>query len=199
VVRTNEPWTMPSLAMSGRAIALLCTGVLIGWFAERNRTLVAELRLGAERDHLTGIGNHRFYEAAVDRRLGAGRTFALLLCDMDRLKDLNDGHGHSAGDEALRNLADNLRSLARSGDEIARIGGDEFCLVADLRTSGEADSLAARVEAGLTAGGCPATIGWAIHPEDGRSKSELFRVADERLYARKASRTTFLRALPAVG
>ena len=189
-------WTMPSPAMTGRGIALLCTGVLIGWFAERNRALLAELRLGAERDHLTGIGNYRLYEAAVDRRLSAGQTFALVVCDMDGLKDLNDGHGHSAGDDALRALADNLRGLARSGDEIARIGGDEFCLVAALETVAEAESLAARVEAGLAAAGCPATLGWAIHPVDGRSQTELFKIADDRLYARKAARMTMLRALP---
>jgi diguanylate cyclase (GGDEF)-like protein len=190
-------WTLPSAAMSGRAIALLCTGVLVGLFAARNRALVAELRLGAERDHLTGLGNTRFYEAAVDRRLAAGQTFALLLCDMDRLKDVNDGHGHSAGDEALRSLAHNLRRLARSDDEIARIGGDEFCLVANLRSLDQAGSLANRVEAGLAAAGCPATLGWAVHPVDGRSQAELFKVADERLYARKASRARRLSAVPA--
>src|SRR4029079_10522950 len=107
-----------------------------------------------------------------------------------RLKDVNDGQGHSAGDDALCALADSLRSLARSDDEIARIGGDEFCLIATVRSPGEADAIAARVEDALAAAGCPATFGWATHPADGRSRSELFRVADERLYARKSARAT---------
>jgi diguanylate cyclase (GGDEF)-like protein len=183
----------------GRAIALLCTGVLLGWFAARNRALVSELRLSAERDHLTGLGNHRFYEEALERRLRAGAAFVLLVCDMDRLKDVNDGHGHSAGDDALRRLAVNLRTLARADDEIARIGGDEFCVVATVGGDAEAGAMAARVEAALASAGCPATFGWATHPADGASRDELFRAADARLYARKASRTRPLRSVSAAG
>jgi diguanylate cyclase (GGDEF)-like protein len=114
---------------------------------------------------------------------------------MDRLKDVNDGQGHSAGDDALRALADSLRALARSDDEIARSGGDEFCLLAAVRTAGEADAIAARMEDTLASVGCPATFGWATHPGDGRSQTELFRVADGRLYARKAARATRLRSV----
>jgi diguanylate cyclase (GGDEF)-like protein len=176
-------------------VALVFTGMLVGWFAERNRTLVAELRLGAERDYLTGLGNHRSFDTCVERRLGTGETFALLLCDMDGLKDVNDAEGHSAGDDALRALADSLLLLARSGDEIARIGGDEFCVVATVGSPGEADAIAARVEVALVAAGCPATFGWATHPVDGGSKTELFGAADERLYTRKAARTTRLRSV----
>ncbi len=187
------------LSSSARLVALLCTGTLVGWFAARNRMLVGELRVGAERDHLTELGNHRFFEAAVDRRLEAGQAFALLLCDMDRLKDVNDGQGHSAGDEALQGLAGHLRALSRSDDEIARIGGDEFCVVAPLRGHAEADAIAIRIETALAVTGGPATFGWATYPVDGRSKHELFKAADERLYLRKVARTTTLRSLSAAG
>jgi diguanylate cyclase (GGDEF)-like protein len=189
----------PSSSVASRLVALVFTGVLVGWFADRNRALVAELRLRAERDYLTGLGNHRFFDASIERRLGAGGSFALLLCDMDRLKDVNDGQGHSAGDEALRNLADVLRSAARADDDLARIGGDEFCLVAAVRTSSEADAIAGRVEDALDAAGCSATVGWATHPADARTKADLFRIADERLYVRKAARATTLRSLSATG
>jgi diguanylate cyclase (GGDEF)-like protein len=185
--------TTPSLATSGRMIALLSTGLLVGWFADRNRELLAELRVGAEHDPLTGLGNYRYYEAAVERRVGAGETFALLLCDLDRLKDLNDGHGHSAGDEALRTVAASLRSLARTGDDVARIGGDEFCVVAAVDGPGQAAALAARFERHFAAVGCSATLGWASLPFEAASGIELFKLADERLYARKASRIRKLR------
>ena len=191
--------TAPSASSAARFVALLFTGLLVGWFAARNRSLVGELRLGAERDHLTGLGNNRFFEASVDRRLEARSPFALLLCDMDRLKDVNDGHGHSAGDDALRRLADSLRALAQPDDAVARIGGDEFCIVANVRNGAETASLARRIETRLAVAGCHATLGWATHPGDGTSKAELFRLADERLYARKAMRARALRSLPATG
>jgi diguanylate cyclase (GGDEF)-like protein len=198
----NPHWgesTSPSFTTAARFVAVLFTGVLVGWFAARNRALLAELRLGAERDHLTGVGNNRFFETSVDRRLDVGAPFALLLCDMDRLKDVNDGHGHSAGDDALRLLAESLLGLARPEDDVARIGGDEFCVVASVRNAAEAASSARRIEATLAVAGCPATLGWATHPSDGASKADLFRLADERLYARKAMRGRTLRSLPAAG
>ncbi|HKP18417.1 MAG TPA: GGDEF domain-containing protein [Gaiellaceae bacterium] len=185
--------TTLSFATSGRMVALLSTGVLVGWFADRNRQLLAELRLGAEHDPLTGLGNYRYYEAAVERRVEAGQTFALLLCDMDQLKDVNDGHGHSAGDAALRRLAATLQSLARPGDEVARIGGDEFCVVAAVDGPEQAAALAARFERYFASARCPATLGWASLPFEAASARELFQLADERLYARKASRSGKLR------
>jgi diguanylate cyclase (GGDEF)-like protein len=191
----NAVSTTPWVATSGRMVALLATGVLVGWFAARNRALVAELRVNVERDHLTGLGNFRFYESAVERRLARGEPFTLLLCDMDQLKDVNDGQGHSAGDEALRTLATNLRLLAQPGDEIARIGGDEFCVVTTLRTPEEATLLGLRLERELAEAGCPATFGWASQPSDAQLKADLFKVADERLYARKTSRATRLHAV----
>ncbi len=186
-----------SFSSGARFVALLCTGIIVGWFAARNRALVAELRCGAENDNLTGLGNHRYYESALDRRLQSGQTFGLLLCDMDGLKDVNDGQGHSAGDAALRTLADHLRAVARADDEIARIGGDEFCLVVNVPSEEDAVALATRLEAALAGVDCPATFGWAVYPVDARSKTDLFKIADQRLYARKASRETALRSLPA--
>jgi diguanylate cyclase (GGDEF)-like protein len=192
---SNAVPATPWLSTSGRMVALLATGLLVGWFAARNRALVAELRVNVERDHLTGLGNYRFYEAAVERRLDGGKPFTLLLCDMDQLKGVNDGQGHSAGDEALRTLAANLRLLTRAGDEIARIGGDEFCVVTTVRTPEEAIQLSSRLERELAKAGCPATFGWASQPFDAQLKVDLFKVADERLYARKTSRDKRLHAV----
>jgi predicted signal transduction protein with EAL and GGDEF domain len=70
-----------------RAVTYVTIGGLIGWFAGRNRAMLAELHVLAERDSLTGLPNTRAFEAAITRRLAAGRGFVLLLADMDALKD----------------------------------------------------------------------------------------------------------------
>src|SRR5205809_650934 len=75
------------------AVTYVTIGALIGWFAGRNRAMLAELSVLAERDVLTGLPNTRAFEAAITRRLAAGHGFALLLADMDALKDFNREEG----------------------------------------------------------------------------------------------------------
>ena len=87
------------------------------------------LRQQATRDPLTGLLNHgAFHGAAADTiaRLGGKNPVALVLCDLDHLKYLNDAYGHAAGDEALRAVARVLESCARRDDVLGRLGGDEF-------------------------------------------------------------------------
>ncbi len=87
------------------------------------------LRQQATRDPLTGLLNHgAFHGAAADTiaRLGGKNPVALVLCDLDHLKYLNDAYGHGAGDEALRAVAGVLESCARRDDVLGRLGGDEF-------------------------------------------------------------------------
>jgi hypothetical protein len=79
-----------------RGVTFVTIGALIGWFASRNRSMVDELRVLAERDVLTGLPNTRAFEAAITRRLGSGRPFAILLADMDALKDFNREEGFAA-------------------------------------------------------------------------------------------------------
>lgn len=163
-------------------------GLLLGWFAADNRTLVEQLRVLAERDFLTGLPNTRAFEAAITRRLDSGLPFALLLGDMDRLKEINDERGHAEGNDALQRLADTLGNSLRSEDEVARVGGDEFAVLSSSRTSEEAGRLAAKLEAVLTSSGASITFGWAVFPQEGVNALSLYRVADERLYARKLIR-----------
>ena len=115
-----------TIAAVVRCTALLCGGVLVGWFADRNRSLLGELRKAAELDFLTEVGNTRAFEAAITRRGEAGRPFALLLVDMDCLKEINDRDGHAAGNDALRRLAAALRRELRPEDDLARVGGDDL-------------------------------------------------------------------------
>ena len=98
-----------------------------------------QLRELADRDFLTGIFNTRVFDEALARRCQAGRPFLLLLGDMDNLKQVNDTHGHTAGNIELRRLADALARTIAPDDELARVGGDEFAVLMDGRVNEAAE------------------------------------------------------------
>jgi diguanylate cyclase (GGDEF)-like protein len=181
-----------------RFITFVSIGALIGLFASRNRAMVNELRILAERDVLTGLPNTRAFEAAITKRLEAGKPFALLLADMDALKELNQEAGPSAGNEALRRVADRLSRSLAAEDEIARVGSDEFALLASVGTLDEAAELSTRLEWVLSSQGTKATFGWAVHPQEGDNALAIYRAANERLYARKVMRGYLRPAKPHV-
>jgi diguanylate cyclase (GGDEF)-like protein len=159
-------------------------GALIGWFANEHRRNVDQLRKLAERDFLTNLLNTRVFDEALARRCLAGRPFVLLLADMDNLKAINDTHGHATGNKELRRLADALQRVVGSGDELARVGGDEFAILTTARVV-EAAELCSKLRTALKAEDLHMTFGWAANPEDGVGPLELFRKADDRLYAAK--------------
>jgi diguanylate cyclase (GGDEF)-like protein len=181
------PREVLTFAMAIRAVTFTLIGALIGWYAGSNRRLVAELRVLAQRDQLTGLPNTRAFEAAITRRLDAGKPFALLLGDMDALMAINREQGQAHGNDVLRALAELLSQALGPEDEIARVGGDEFAVVAPLKTSAEAARLAARLER-IATEQSPITFGWSSFPQDGENALSLYRAADERLYARKLVR-----------
>ena len=167
-----------------RFVNYTCCGLLVGWFADQHRRHLKELRELAERDFLTGILNTRVFDEALARRCRAGRPFLLILADLDDLKLVNDTHGHTAGNVELRRLADALTNAISPGDELARVGGDEFAILTDAHVA-EAAQLCKRLRAALAAEELPVSLGWAAAPEDGVGPLELFRKADDRLYAAK--------------
>jgi diguanylate cyclase (GGDEF)-like protein len=178
-----------------RACTYVTIGGLIGWFAGRNRTMLAELRVLAERDSLTGLPNTRAFEAAITQRLASGVPFVLLLADMDALKDFNRDEGFAAGSEALRRLADQLAKSFGPEDDVARVGSDEFAILASVRGADGGARIAARLERVLADGRTKATLGWATFPLEGDNALALYRAASERLYARKVMRS-YLRPVP---
>lgn len=182
------PTDVPTVSTTIRGVTFIGMGALIGFFANRNRRLLAELRILAERDFVTGLPNTRAFERAIDARLESGQPFSLLLGDMDSLKEINDELGHAEGNDALRRLSDLLERSLSAEDEVARVGGDEFAVISVAGTVDEAAALAARLEAVLAAEGCRITFGWAASPRDGTNALSLYRAADERLYARKLLR-----------
>jgi diguanylate cyclase (GGDEF)-like protein len=167
-----------------RFVTFTSCGLLVGWFANEHRRQVDQLRDLAARDFLTGTLNTRVFDEALSRRCDSGRPFLLLLGDMDNLKAVNDTHGHSAGNAELRRLADALGSLLHSGDELARVGGDEFAVLTDA-LPGDAVELCRRLRERLAAQDLQMTFGWAALGHDGVAPLELFRKADDRLYAAK--------------
>ena len=157
--------------------------------------MLDEMRVLAERDVLTGLPNTRAFETAITRRLADGRPFALLLADMDALKDFNREEGFTAGNDALRRLADQIIKSLGPDDDVARVGSDEFAILAAVRNSDGAAQLAAKLERMLADDRTKATLGWAVHPQEGDNALALYRAASERLYARKVMRS-YLRPVP---
>ena len=118
-------------------VALLIVGTGIStYLVERRTTTESENRIAhiAMHDALTNLANrHQFTEALRNEcnALGDGGTpFALLMVDLDRFKPINDTLGHPIGDLVLQRIANRLRLAARDGDIVARIGGDEFAIIA---------------------------------------------------------------------
>lgn len=170
-----------------RFVTYATIGAVVGWYANANRTLVYRLREQAARDFLTGLVNARVFDEALALRCQKGRSFLLVLGDMDNLKQINDAHGHDEGNRAIRRVAELLEQSVRPGDELARIGGDEFALLTEIDAD-EVGAMTQRLQRALAREGFEISFGWAAAPRDGLAAIELFRKADDRLYAAKLLR-----------
>jgi diguanylate cyclase (GGDEF)-like protein len=113
-----------------------------------------EMKSLALRDPLTGLLNRRGFQEASERQLAEARrrgtAVSVIVTDVDRFKAINDGHGHAAGDEALRRFADCLRSVDRERHVIGRIGGEEFALLLPDTPAPAAIDLAEQLRTSLT-------------------------------------------------
>lgn len=177
----------------GQLLSLLSFVIALGGSLLDNSRLFDRFHHLATSDSLTGLSNYRsFVESAereIERSSRTNRSFAILLLDLDRLKQINDRFGHPVGSQALRRLANLLRISCRSIDTAARYGGDEFGLVLP-----ETDERAARMVAGrlserlsLERSGprLSASIGIAVYPRDGVTLTTLLAAADRDLYGNK--------------
>ena len=173
-----------TVATAIRILTYSSVGGLIGWFANQHRDHALKLRELAERDFLTDLLNTRVFDEALAARCAAGDPFVLILGDMDNLKEINDTHGHAEGNRVLRRVADTLAGSVAHGDEVARVGGDEFAVLTNA-TLDRATELCARLRRVLSAQGYDMSFGWAAMPDDGLVPLELFRKADDRLFAAK--------------
>jgi diguanylate cyclase (GGDEF)-like protein len=164
------------------------------------RAHAARLEALAHEDALTGILNRRGFLRDLTRALAYGSRYnapaALLVCDLDGFKLVNDRHGHPVGDRALRHAADLLRSHVRTSDSVGRLGGDEFALVIWQVDEAQAEHKARAIEDLIAADPLPldgaslrlgASVGSTLLRADESPEEALVR-ADRALYARKAER-----------
>jgi diguanylate cyclase (GGDEF)-like protein len=142
------------------------------------------LRHEATHDALTGLPNRRAFRRRMAREVEAGEGFALILCDMDDLKRVNDTDGHEAGDRALQALAVALQGQLRRSDEAYRIGGDEFGIILGGASQLDAERVMRRLRDAVDIG---ASFGVAIH-RPGDDPERLVLRADEALYETKKRR-----------
>jgi len=163
---------------------------------------LGELRFLADHDPLTRLLNRRAFvtrlEGEVARAVRYGRSFGLVVADLDGFKQLNDRFGHACGDEALVAFANVLVESLRKPDDAFRIGGDEFAVLLAEATEEDTRQVVARVETLLQeldsgrerwAADISASFGSAACPEDADDAQTLFRLADEALYDAKRNGT----------
>jgi diguanylate cyclase (GGDEF)-like protein len=164
--------------------------------ARENEHLLAASRVEALSDALTGMGNRRALINDLAERMAHGDDrgeFVLALFDLDGFKQYNDTFGHPAGDALLTRLGERMRAGLDGLATVYRMGGDEFCMLASC-TADHGDALAlVAVEALTDAGdafeiGC--SYGLASVPADAATVEDALRIADQRMYAHKARRTS---------
>jgi diguanylate cyclase (GGDEF)-like protein len=161
--------------------------------------LQAELREQAIRDPLTNLYNRRYMQEIFERELASAqrhnRTVAVIMMDIDHFKNLNDTHGHKAGDLMLQALANLLQRETRGYDVPCRYGGEEFVIVMSGATTEAARQRAERLrshfaDARLDFMGnllqATVSVGVSVFPVHGETSDALLRTADQALYAAKS-------------
>jgi diguanylate cyclase (GGDEF)-like protein len=171
------------------AIAVVGGAVAVQFLKRRLLHAEAHQRTMAQRDPLTGLRNRRAFDHSLARAID---RCALVVFDFDGFKAINDTHGHPVGDAVLRAVAESCEDVVRENDCLARIGGDEFALIAPGSGSAGLERIIAAlgdaVDGALMPEGVDsvsASFAWAVAPYDTTDPVELFRLADARLLERK--------------
>ncbi len=169
------------------------TGRRIGYIVDISKLKLAEEKVHrlAFFDTLTGLPNRSLFNDRLEHALARAERgkarLALLLFDLDRFKDINEGYGHSFGDKLLAALADRMRDVLRAYDTVCRLGGDEFAVIIEvIETSSDAETVARKI---IQALGKPfrigdvrlyvnTSIGIAMFPFDGTTREDLVKAAD---------------------
>jgi diguanylate cyclase (GGDEF)-like protein len=164
--------------------------------AVENNRLVDRLRFDAYHDALTGLPNRRRLVQALDEAVRVrthGEVVAILMFDVDGLRDVNDSLGHAAGDRLLAEVAGRLRATAPPAALVGRIGGDEFVVTLRMPNAEAAQALAAQLRTqmqdpmtiGTLTLDVDAAVGIALHPEHGSDPAMLLQRADVATHAAK--------------
>jgi len=186
-------------ALIGRGVSE-GTPVLIGSLLDITERKEAEKTIEhlAFHDPLTGLPNRLLFIDRINQAIARAHrhheSFALMFIDLDRFKTLNDSLGHTAGDEALKDVAKRLRGCLRETDTVSRFGGDEFNILLSRSSHDEETELVAHKILKALAwpydiGGhevfLTCSIGIATYPKDGREANTLVKNADTALYRAK--------------
>ena len=188
--------------MANRALGGLCVLIfLFCAYVVNTRRILGKMRDTLEyqaiRDNLTDLYNRRYFKDRLDQEvIRAGQNkylMAILICDIDHFKSINDSWGHQVGDEMLKGVAQVIKEATRGMDLVARWGGDEI-VVALANTTREGVSIATeRIRKGVRRVGEKALIdldlsmGVALFPEHGTHSDDLLRLADRALHISKKS------------
>ncbi|MBV8674706.1 MAG: GGDEF domain-containing protein, partial [Acidobacteriaceae bacterium] len=129
----------------------------------------------------------------IEKAQSTSERFALVVCDLNSFKSVNDQYGHPAGNELLRNIALALRESCRSSDTIARLGGDEFAFLFPTMDEQSSESRLATLQEAIRQTSrelqieieISSSMGVAFYPQDGQTAEELLGVADRGMYLRK--------------
>lgn len=208
IMLPNGSWQIAALPSGGWGpdMATLWLPRMLGWLlAAVIGLLIASLiwaraanRRLALHDHLTGLPNRRLLEDRLEQMMAYSNrdksSFAVIYIDLDGFKQVNDEFGHKTGDSLLIEVAKRLQSNVRAIDTVARIGGDEFIILAhrignQQHISAICDTLNQALHATLFIEHhkvkLKASMGVALFPEDARNIDDLLRKADEQMYVDK--------------
>lgn len=160
----------------------------------------AQWEVAALTDPLTGLYNRRYLEDALKEYLrefnATEAPLAIFMLDLDHFKKVNDTHGHAAGDIVLKEVADKLSSLTRSHDVVARMGGEEFCIIAPFSDPKHIEPFAKRICDGIASMEInvedlvlkiSVSIGVCSTHNGVRNADALLQISDEKLYEAKRS------------
>ena len=206
VVVERSPGSAP-YSDEDSAILLSITGP--AGIAMDNALLHRQAQRSAVTDPLTGVGNLRMLTTTLAREVERARLFhrdvALLILDIDHFREINDIHGHAAGDAILAAVAARVVGSVRTVDRVARYGGEEFAVVCPELDPADAHALALRVwgavrDEPFDVGGTPVevrlSVGVASWPRQAATSAELLRAADAAVSRAKGSGRDQVRAAP---
>ncbi|MHB8235101.1 MAG: GGDEF domain-containing protein [Solirubrobacteraceae bacterium] len=192
-VFSHDP--MKPVLFMGVGISVSLTTLVVKLLSEHVSAVIRQLVTAADTDYLTGLLNRRAFDLEfgrqVDRAQRSGLPLALATFDLDHFKQVNDRHGHAVGDRVLRDFAALLQRELRSGDTLARVGGEEFAVVLFGVDLEDAVAFAARIGRelqGLSSGHrtrLSTSAGVAALSEADPGPAALLLVADRALYAAK--------------
>lgn len=152
----------------------------------------------ATHDNLTNIANRALFnkkmEEALEASLRSSEVFSVIILDLNAFKEVNDEHGHQAGDQLLRHVANNILSVVKNTDTVARLGGDEFAIILrGIKTAAYVQAICEKIihrcgkkiTCNEVQVGTYISMGVATYPNDGKTTSELIRNADLAMYHAK--------------